>query len=279
MRFATLIVLALLAAPLRAEDSAVLADIDEAFRLAGVRATLDSLPIHVQEMTTAAIAQFPRDQRLQFEPVIKEVSLKFLDPGSFYNQLRKSFAKLYDAGHMNTFLALQRTSIYRTMHRMEQSLDTPAAEISRRRFEASLKDDPPDPKRVEILQRLDQARNATALQMRIVVGIVNAMANGLGAQMPPDLDAQCASFSTKIQPVLAGDVLHTYLYIYRNSEDADLEDYIAATQQKDVVWFNQNLQTAILAVAAERATKAGESIKAKVAQAQTQPPPPPPNRN
>ena len=45
-----------------AQDPAVLADIDEAFRLAGVRGMLETLPSHVNEMTAAAVSQFPRDQ-------------------------------------------------------------------------------------------------------------------------------------------------------------------------------------------------------------------------
>jgi hypothetical protein len=249
-------------------DPAVFQDIDEAFRLAGVRTILASLPSHVNEMTSAAVAQLPRDQRRQFEPVVRDVSLKFLDPDSFYTQLRSFFARHYDASHIRTFLALERTPVYRTMHRLEEAVDSPSAQASRRRFEASLKSDPPPAKRLGILQRLDEARNTTGLQVRIVIGIVNAMAAGLGAQMPTNLETQCAAFTDKIKPILADNVLHAYLFTYRNTDDTDLEDYVAAARQKDVEWFNRNLQDAILAVAADRSARAGEYIKTKMAQPQ-----------
>jgi hypothetical protein len=254
------------AIPLGAQDPATLAGIDEAFQLAGVRTMLESLPSHVNEMTVAAVAQLPKDKRQQFEPLIKEVSLKFLNPDAFYRQLRTHLVKHYDAGKMATFLALERTPAYRSMHRLEAGAETAAAQAGRRSFEANLKSDPPEPKRVEIVQRLDEAMKTTDLQVHIVTGIVNAMSAGLGAQMPADLEAQSAAFTAKIRPVLAGNILIHNLYVYRNAEDADLEDYIAAAQQPAVEWFNRNLQSAILAVAADRAMRAGEDIKAKTAQ-------------
>jgi hypothetical protein len=127
-----------------------------------------------------------------------------------------------------------------------------------------LKSDPPQPSRVDILQRLDEARNSTGLQVHIVVGIVNAMSAGLGAQMPADLEAQSKAFTDKIRPIFANNVLFANLYMYRNIEDADLEDFVGAAQQKDVLWFNRNLQAAILAVAAERSAQAGEAIRTRV---------------
>jgi len=68
-----------------AQAPSVMADVEEAFRLAGVRAMLQSLPSHVNEMTAAAMAHLPREQRQQYEPLIKDVSLKFLEPEAFYH--------------------------------------------------------------------------------------------------------------------------------------------------------------------------------------------------
>jgi hypothetical protein len=152
------------------------------------------------------------------------------------------------------------------MHRLEAAAETPAAHAALRRFELNLKSDPPPPSRVEIMQRLDETRGTTNLQMKIVTRILNAMALGLGAVMPPDLEAQSNAFNDKLRPVLAGNILVRNLFTYRNSDDSDVEDVVSAEQQKDVQWFNQNLQSAILAVAADRAARAGEAIKVKVSQ-------------
>jgi len=250
-----------------AQAPSVMADVEEAFRLAGVRAMLQSLPSHVNEMTAAAMAHLPREQRQQYEPLIKDVSLKFLEPEAFYRQLRTYFAKHSDADHMGTFLALERTPRYRTMHRVEESADTPASQAARRRFEANLKSDPPPAKRVEMLRHLDDARNATGLQVSIVIGVVNAISAGMGAQVPSDLESQGEAFKTKIRPIIADKVLASYLFTFRNSDDADLDNYLEASQQKDIAWFNRNLQTAIVAVANDRSASAGEYIKTKVPRA------------
>lgn len=249
---------------LRAQDTGIDADVDEAFRLAGVRGMLESLPSHVNEMTAAAVAQLPRDQQRQFEPVIKDVSLQFLDPDAVYRQLRTYFVRHYDAGRMNTFLALERTPVYRTMHRQEDATRTPAGHAGFRRFEASLKSDPPQTARVRLLQRLDQVRNTSDLEIKLVSGIVNAMSAALGMLMPQELESRTNAFKEKIRPILAGNVLVQNLYAYRNASDADIEDYIAAAEQKDVAWFNRTLQSAFLAVTSDRASRAGEALKAKV---------------
>jgi len=270
MKLPTWIVLAMTGASLPqswAQAPSVSAEVEEAFRLAGVRAMLESLPSHANEMTAAAVAQLPREQRQQFEPLIPDVSLKLLAPDSFYRQLRTYFAKHNDADHMGTFLALERTPRYRTMNRLEESADTPESQAARRRFEANLKSDPPPAKRVEMLRRLDDSRNTTGLQVSIVIGIVNAISSGMGAQMPSDMESQSEAFKTKIRPIIADKVLASYLFTFRNIDDADLDNYLEASQQKDIAWFNRNLQMAIVAVANDRSASTIEYLKTKAPRA------------
>ncbi len=261
MRFSGLAFLAVTFS-LRAQDPATMANIDEAFRLAGVRSLLQSLPSHVNEMTAAAMGQLPPGERLQFDPLIRDVSLKFLDPDAFSRQLRTYFEKHYNASKMATFLALERTPAYRPMHRLEAAAEA-SSMPARRSFEADLKANPPTRKRIDILRRLDEAMNNTELEVRIVAGIVNAMSAGMGARMPENLAAQTAAFTAKIRPILSNNVLIHNLFVYREAEDADLEGYIESAQQPAVEWFNRTLQDAILAVAADRASRAGEYIKTK----------------
>ena len=77
--------------------------------------------------------------------------------------------------------------------------------------------------------------------------------------------AQTAAFTAKIRPLLANNVLVHSLYTYRSADDTDLEDYVEAAQQPAVAWFNRTLNDAILAVAADRASRAGNYIKSKLA--------------
>lgn len=131
------------------------AQIDEAFQLAGVRTMLSALPQHVNEMTAAALGQLPSEKRLEFGPLIHDVSVKFLNPDAFSRQLRTYFARHYDGKKMAMFLALERTPAYRSMHRVEAEAEAANA-MTRHRFETNLKGDPPPPGRVKILQRLDR---------------------------------------------------------------------------------------------------------------------------
>ena len=216
------------------------------------------------EMTAAAVSQFPERQRRQFEPVIKDVSLKFLDPDAFYTPVANV---LHEALRRRPHDDVSGTGTYSGLSHHASSGGSGGHSRgagSRRRFEANLKSDPPNPNASTFCSVWTKPGMSRDLQVRIVAGIVNAMSAGLGAQMPADLETQSAAFTGKIRPILAGNVLQSYLYTYRNTEDADLEDYIGAAQQKDVQWFNRNLQEAILAVAKDRAAKAGEAIKAKV---------------
>ena len=124
--------------------------------------------------------------------------------------MRSYFAKHYDAAQMATFLALERTPVYRTMHRLEESAETPAAQAARRRFRGQSEVRPADPERVDIIARLDEATKTTGLQVNIVIGIMNAMAAALGAQMPADLETQSTAFrprSDRSWPTMSSTVI------------------------------------------------------------------------
>ena len=208
-------------------------------------------------MTAAALGQLPSEKRLEFGPLIHDVSLKFLNPDAFSRQVKAYFARHYDGKKMAMLLALERTTTYRSMHRIEAEAEAANA-MTRHRFETNLKTDPPPPARVRLMQRLDDTMNTTELQVKIVTGILkilNAVSQGS--------DLQTADFTAKIRPVLAGNVLVHSLFTYRNAEDAELEDYLEACQQPPIVWFNRMLHDAIVAVAAERAAQAGEDLKGK----------------
>ena len=219
------------------------------------------LPARINQITAAAVALYPAEQRRDFEPMVKEIRLKFRDPQGLYRQLRSYFVKHYDAAHMRTFLALERTPVYRTMHRQEDAAELPEAQAARRRFENNLKADPPALKRMQAVESLDDARNATASQVKLAKTIATAMAAAVGTQIPPGLEPQGEEFASKIRPILAGDVQRKYLFTYRNADDLDMDDYLAAVQQKDVTWFDRTLQAAILAATTDRATRAGDAVK------------------
>jgi hypothetical protein len=128
-----------------------------------------------------------------------------------------------------------------------------------------VKEDPPAPKRLDTLRRLDETLNTTGAELRMVTGIVNALSESMGGSPPAGLDTRSAEFAAKLQPILANQVLMQNLFVFRNSDDEDLEDFIAAAQQPAVDWFHHNLQSALLAAALERETHLVEDLKTKAA--------------
>lgn len=252
--------LALLAATgLWAQDRSAV--IEEAFRLGGVRETLQSLPAQANEMSVAAVAQLAPEQRKPFTPLIKDASLKLLDPAACYPEVQHYFLKHYDGPKLNTFIALERTSVYRTMHRLEAGASTAAAQTTRRRFEANLNADPPGQKRRDTLQKIDQVTGATELQLQLVSAVLNTASAAMGATAPAELNTQSGAFPPKVRPLLTEQTLHRNLFVFRNADDVELEDYAEALRQPAVDWFNRNLREAILAVVAERVQQATDAVK------------------
>lgn len=219
MRIAGLLLLA--AAVLLHAQSTARARIDEAFRLAGVAEVLASLPTYINEMAAPSVAQ-----------------TKVKDADAFARELKSYFIDRYDASKMATFLALERTPTYRTMHRMEAAADK-APRASRRSFEANLKSDPPGAKRVALLKRLDAAMSSTGLQIRIATEVLKGLPAG-----PPSL--------------ANSESIHD-LFVYRNVDDSELEDYVVASEHPAVQWFNHTLQAAILVAMADRPAIEGEN--------------------
>ena len=131
--------------PMHAQDPAVLANIDEAFRLAGrAKPYSKSLPSHVTEMTSAAVAQYPtgaapaaRAGGQGSQPQIPAI------PTSSTGQLRVYFAKHYDAG---PYGHLPRPGADAGLSHDASpggSRELGCGQAARRRFENTLQSDPP----------------------------------------------------------------------------------------------------------------------------------------
>jgi hypothetical protein len=253
----------LTALPLAAQDSqeAKLAQIDEAFRLAAVRATLETLPNHANEMTVAALATIPSDKQKPFLPVIKQASRNVLEPNACYPLVRRYFLKHYDAAHLRAFIALEQTSVYRTWRRLEQQASLPALQTARRGFLENLKEEPPPFERRQLMAQLDDATDSTGLEVRLVIAVLNSTAAAMGANMPSDLDLQSTAFTARIQPALQERTLANLCFTLRGADDAGVQDYIDAALQPDVAWFNRNLHAAILSLVGDRASAAADYIK------------------
>jgi hypothetical protein len=251
----------------KGQSAAATGEIDEAFRLAGVREALDQLPDLIKETSILNPASFTGVQQRQVVALVRQESVRTARPAAMYSQLRTWYVRHYDADRISTFSALEKSPRYRTMRRMEEMAASAANLPMRRRFEANLQNDPPSAARLELLKRLDSAGTMTGLQVRLASQIPNtiminvdpASAASNPASAGPGNDA-----AAKAQSMLSRQVLVAHLFAFRNVDDETLANYVQAAEQKDVTWFYRNLESAALAVVALRSQDASESLKTQM---------------
>ena len=235
--------------------------VDEAFRLAGVRPLLEALPARVGEMTAAVLATFPPDKRKQLEPAARDIARQMLEPNLCYPLVRHYFLQHFDAPQMRSFVALEKTSVYRTMHRQEEQAGLPALQSSRRNFLRNLPNDPPPPSRRQLLEKLDEINGYTVLYQGLVMATINSSLAGLTMTLPEEFESVQTSVGARARPIVQDQTLALLLFTFRNAEDVDIQDYLEACQQPAVIWFNRTLNAAILAAVGERGPISSDYIR------------------
>jgi hypothetical protein len=235
--------------------------VDEAFRLAGVRPLLEALPARAGEMTVAVLATFPPDKRKELEPAAKDIARRMLEPSLCYPLVRRYFLQHFDAVQMRSFVALEKTPTYRTMHRQEEQAGLPALQSSRRTFLRNLPNDPPPPARRQLLEKLDEINGYTVLHQGLVMATVNSSLAGLTMTLPEEFESVKTSVSARANPIVQDQTLALLLFTFRNAEDVDIQDYLEASQQPAVIWFNRTLNAAILAAVGERGPISSDYIR------------------
>lgn len=155
-------------------------------------------------------------------------------PAGIEAMIRAEIQARLNARQVKAFLRAYRTPLLARMRSLEREADQPAAQIEQQHFQAQLITNPPAPKRVAMLTRLDDATGGSAMMAEMLSTLARqlAQARGVGGQEEPGRYAQL------VRDLRAYSV-NMDLFIYRAVSDDDLEAYVRLHEAPDVRRFFQ----------------------------------------
>lgn len=223
--------------------------IEEALTLSGVRQQIEILPNQVRAGAEASPSPLPRKERALVARIIG---------GAFRSEpilasVRTAFQRRYDPMHMGLLLAQLRTPLARKMTELEGSVFTPDFTEKLRAFAGQLKDAPPAHGRMARLVQLDAINGTTDLVLELRVVAIAAAFKALSPLMPPErriaparVDAVARDLVGQHRDTAGQETLLTFLYVYRDVTEQELDEYIRIEGSEAGRWFQDVYRKALL---------------------------------
>ena len=182
------------------------------------------------------------------------------DPPTILADVRNALLQEFDAGRGALVLGFLRSPLARAMTQLEVDMDAPEAEPELRAFALRLRSTPPDPARLELVQRLDAAARQTELSMAFLLSASRSLAVIANVALPPNqrrtpeqIEKGLAPTRSQLEHVAKETVLVRGLFTYRSVAAADLRTYVEFHESEMGRWYTDLLTRAMLG-ALERST-------------------------
>jgi hypothetical protein len=223
--------------------------IEEALTLSGVRKQIEVLPTQVRAGAEAAQSSMPPRERALVAKIIGEA----FRSAPILASVRTAFQQRYDPMQMGLLLVQLRTPLARKMTELEGEAFAPDFIQKLRAFVAQLKDAPPAQGRMARLAQLDAISGTTDLMLELRVAAIAAAVKALSPLMPPErriasarVDAAARDLVGRQRDTTGQETLLTFLYVYRDATEQELDEYIGIGGSESGRWFQDVYRKALL---------------------------------
>jgi hypothetical protein len=177
--------------------------------------------------------------------VVDRVSGEAFRADALYGLIREEFSQHVDDTKVKDVLAWYRTPLARRLTELEVAFTTSTSrERELAQFVARLRVEQLDPRRVELIQRLDAASGATETSLELLMAVAQAVLRVADSYLPAarrlkpgQLDSQARQIRLQSQDMLRQANTLSMLYVYRSLEDGDLARYIQFLESEAGAWF------------------------------------------
>jgi hypothetical protein len=241
------------------------AAIAEALRLSGIGQAIRQLGDPALYLQAMPQKQLTPEQAAE----MRQIVMQSMRPEKFEQAVTASLKSGYPAEAYPQLLDILRSPLARRMTSIELE-ETRSDPKALQAFVAGLKQKPPDPRHLAIVNRIDQVTGNSQLMVEIVAAVLEGVASGSGLS---------ASQSRKMIDELRGQrsdtlrqagLLHL-LYQYRAVPDDQLNAYATMLSAPQVVRFNQVAQSGLVAAARQ---SSGEMMGVMIRRFHIKMPPP-----
>ena len=201
----------------------------------GATRTIESLPMQMQAMGQQ-MAMTAKDQ--QSHQAFMQVFLSSMNTETMIEHMAAHIKKEVQAEDLHSMLTWLETDLALRMVSAELTAAEPDFQQKFMGFMAQLQSNPPTPERtqtviqyVESAKIVDQAMNVMSAMMQNMFAAVKAQ-DPENAALASMLDSQFEQMTTSMRPALEQQMIMTSYYIYRDINDADLNQYGNFFQQE-----------------------------------------------
>ena len=150
---------------------------------------------------------------------------------------------------------------------LEEAASTPQAAQQIQALAGRLKSVPPPPHRLELIQRLDSATQATDVSLSITETAMMAVATALDAIQPKELQVGTDTLKKQLEqqrPQLRQNILYMTtaagLYAYQTLSDVELDRYIEFLESAAGKKYQTGMNSALKGALAEASERAGKNL-------------------
>jgi hypothetical protein len=233
---------------------------------------LSGLEKQISNVLPSMLASIEAGQRVSPIPerdhdLLIRVIRNFYNGESLKQGIRMRIDRSLDREHTLKVLNWLRSDLGRRITKLEEDASTPESEGKLQSYAAELRDKPPSPERIELIQRLDSAAKISELSAEVTVLTGFAISFGFKSVVPRDeqLDAdqllkRMKSRRDQLIPLFRKLNMVKSLYIYQTLADSELESYVGFADSESGGWYHRVLSEAYKEALVEAAMKTGKAF-------------------
>jgi hypothetical protein len=253
--------------PLKGNAQTPSENIDEMLELSGLRKQIEQIPAGVK----SGLAQQQQRAQRKLSPEEYERVLKILmdsyNASDLIQSMEDYFKEHYDHDLVSAELKILRSPLSMKLAELGTQVSTPEAQQEIQKYGQQLQSKPPPPERKALVRKLDRITGTTDFTVEVLVAISMAYIRVSNDNNPTEKrlnQDQLKQIADRMRRELRIPVENlttvTFLYMFRDTPDAELKDYIKLYESDTADWFNQLANAALINAITAAAEKAGNQM-------------------
>jgi hypothetical protein len=246
-----------------AESEPYSQDTLDLYRLSGLESQIASMEFQIIESISIQTQRLPKDVR---RTLIDSIGEQF-DSGAVRSAGLAGMEEGRRPARAKAALEWLQSPVGLRITKLEEAASTPDGMAALQAYARTLAEKPPSKQRVAFAERLDAVTHGTNLALDAAVGSNLVIAAVINATRPvperlklEDLRAVIEAQREQLRPILQQLTLVSYLYMYSELPEGDLDRYIEFLESDSGAWYQALASKAVLESLISLSARIGEVI-------------------
>lgn len=237
--------------------------IEKVLYLSGVKKQIEG----IEPMVNAQFAQFRERTNPEVYAKISLAITQAYHKKALYSDIFEYFKSHFNEERLSEILEWYLTPLSKKITKLEIRASTPEGMWEMNQFATQLVFSPPSRETIELMQRLDEATNASDLVIEIYLTTNREMLEAINSIVPPskrladnELENIVTNITKQVQPSLKYTTLITCLYTYRSLSEEEIIKYTDFYRTDNGKWLVKTMNDAFLNVVGNAAKKVSKEL-------------------